>query len=847
MAAQVRLNGTVKFGAVLPITLIMKRSRTATAACLAATTAFATLPAVSPAAAAEKAPTAGIASVAVQGVAAPDSGARTALSATAQAYLAEHGIKVDRSSEVSHVTGVDPYRNQQWGYDAVQAPKASTASTGLGITVAVVDSGVSKVTDLADKVLTGKDFIASGDGTADGKGHGTGVASIIAATVGNSVGLAGIAPDVKILPVRVCDNAGSCPADAVAAGILWAVDHGAQVINLSLGGSDTTAQRSAVAYAESKSIPVIGSVGNSAESGNPVLYPGAYDTVIGVAAVDSSLNRASFSEYGSQVDIAAPGVGIVQAAPGNKYTLGSGTSQAAPHVTAAVALAKAYKSSLTPAAMRTLVTGTATDLGATGRDDQFGYGLVNAAKMLTNLGATVTTPSASPSVPAPTLTAASPVTGSSAGGTTVTLTGTNFTGVDPANPNAVMFGDTPATDVTVLSSTKLTAVAPAAANGTVVVRVLGTAGASTSTSVTFSLRTPLGASFTDTTAKLTGGTVIPVTVTGGTVGATAKEFAAEKITARVGEVVAQVAYVDATHVKVTAPATTKATAVSMQLFHDGVAGPASTAKVNYAPTVTTVAPNKVSAEGGTKVVITGSGFLGVDASDPTAVRFGSANATSFTVVSATSITAVVPAGAGGTVALTVKTSGGTTATQLTYRAPLTITVPSGTAAKASGGTVTLGVTGGTLGATAKDFSANKITLASGKTAVPITYVDATHFKATLPASTAGTISLTLSVDGIAGPAATVNYVPVVTSLSASSDTVAGGKKITVQIAAPDAANARDFRFGDTAATCTRAGTSFSCVVPAAAAAGPTWIRFTTSSGAASRFTPAATFSYTDLD
>ncbi|GAA4609056.1 hypothetical protein GCM10023107_89740 [Actinoplanes octamycinicus] len=431
------------------------------------------------------------------------------------------------------------------------------------------------------------------------------------------------------------------------------------------------------------------------------------------------------------------------------------------------------------------------------------------------------------------------------------VTGTGFSTVNPANPAAVKFGTVNATSFIVVSDTVLTAIAPAGANGPVRITVTNAAGASLGT-VSFTYRAPLRATFeTVTGARMTGGTVVPVSVTGGTVGASAKEFAAEKITAKVGSAAAAVAWVDATHLTVTTPASTKASGLPITLLHDGVAGEPSVATVGYAPGVTTVAPASISTAGGTTVTISGTGFTEVTATDPTAVRFGDVNATSFKVVSATQIVAVAPAGKNGPATVTVKTAGGAGRTAVTYRVPLGLEVPAGTVAKATGGTVTLKVTGGTAGATLKDFTAERITVRAGTAKLATTWVDASHVRVTMPPSNAATGSVTLLHDEVPGAAAAVGYVPVVQSLSASSDRLAGGAKVIVKVAGGDVAAAKNFKFGDKAATCTAQGkgtaTSYECVVPAAAQAGATWVSFTSSAGVASRFTVAAGFFYTDLD
>ncbi|GAA2715389.1 IPT/TIG domain-containing protein [Actinoplanes palleronii] len=452
----------------------------------------------------------------------------------------------------------------------------------------------------------------------------------------------------------------------------------------------------------------------------------------------------------------------------------------------------------------------------------------------------------------PTATQLTPASGALAGGTTVTVTGTGFSAVNKANPAAVKFGDVNASSFTVVSDSKITAVAPAGSAGAVKVTVTSTAGTS-SGEVTFTYKSALGAQFDAVTgAKMAGGTTVPVTVTGGTVGDTAKDFTAEKITARVGEVAATaVAWVDATHVRVTTPKSTKATTVPITLIRDGIAGTPSTATVGYAPAIGLLAPAKVSTVGGTTVTISGTGFSEVKADDPAAVRFGDKNATSFTVKSATSIEAVAPAGVNGVTAVTVKTAGGAGSLPFAYRAPLGIEVTDGAVVKASGGSVLVKVTGGTAGATAKEFTTEAITATVGTAKVTPLWVDATHIRVPVPSSAAASAGITLIHDGVPGTVGTVPYVPVVVSLSAEGDKLTGGAKVTVKIAGGDITTATGFKFGDKAAECTAqgkaSGTTWLCTVPAGARSGPTWVSFIASSGTASRFTIAAAFSYSDLD
>ncbi|MGH9034879.1 MAG: S8 family peptidase, partial [Acidimicrobiia bacterium] len=258
--------------------------------------------------------------------------------------------------------------------------------------------------DLAGAVLPGWDATTdTPGGTTDPQGHGTHVAGIIAARVGNGAGIAGTAPGVRILPVRVLGPNGSGSLSDVVEGIDWAVDHGADVINLSLGGSKgESAYRSVLANARQRGVVVVASAGNDAERGNPVIYPGADPDAIAVASIQPTGLRASSSTWGPWVDLAAPGASIVAPCPDSAsmcaqarpydpslppgYARLSGTSMASPHVAAAAALLLSARPDLTPAEVQAMLQTTADDLGVPGTDSEYGAGLVNPHKALARLG-----------------------------------------------------------------------------------------------------------------------------------------------------------------------------------------------------------------------------------------------------------------------------------------------------------------------------------------------------------------------------------------------------------------------------------------------------------------------------
>ena len=275
----------------------------------------------------------------------------------------------------------DPFRGQQWALDQVSFESSWAVTRGSGITVAVIDSGVrADHQDLAGSVLPGMDYVTAGsNGQIDPNGHGTHVAGIIAAHVNNALGIAGGAPGVRILPVRVLDASGGGVASNVAKGIIWAADHGARVINVSLGGGAAAGVQQAIRYANSKRAVVIAAAGNGGDSGNAPMYPAAYPEAIAVAAVDSNLSHPSFSNTGAYVDVSAPGVGIVSTwgSSPTAYASATGTSMATPYTSAAAALIFAAHPSFSAAQLTYVLESSARDLGPAGVDRAFGHGLIN--------------------------------------------------------------------------------------------------------------------------------------------------------------------------------------------------------------------------------------------------------------------------------------------------------------------------------------------------------------------------------------------------------------------------------------------------------------------------------------
>ncbi|GGT76505.1 type VII secretion-associated serine protease mycosin [Streptomyces lateritius] len=292
----------------------------------------------------------------------------------------------------------DTIRARQWGLEALHTTEAWRTTQGEGVTVAVLDTGVdADHPDLAGSVLTGKDLIGFGARRGDRAWarHGTAMAGIIAGHghgPGREDGVLGIAPKVKILPVRVIlegtdksrDKARKSRGTALAEGIRWAADNGADVINLSLGDDSKSAhpdagEDAAVQYALAKGVSVVASAGNGGEKGDHISYPAAYPGVVAVTAVDRFGIRASFSTRRWYATVSAPGVDIVIADPDRSYYEGWGTSAAAAFVSGAVALVRAAHPDLTPAQVKRLLIDTARNRPASGRSDAKGYGTVDPA------------------------------------------------------------------------------------------------------------------------------------------------------------------------------------------------------------------------------------------------------------------------------------------------------------------------------------------------------------------------------------------------------------------------------------------------------------------------------------
>ncbi len=275
----------------------------------------------------------------------------------------------------------DPYyASAQASYlDPIRLPAAWDVTTGADdLVLAVVDSGVDRQhPDLEDRLLPGWDFVNNDDSPDDDFGHGTQVATIAAASTDNRTGIAGVAWRAKVLPVKVLDHQGRGTDAHIAAGITWAVDHGADVINLSFGApqpSQTLA--AAVGYAGSHNVVIVSAAGNASAPGPD--FPAALDGVIAVSATDRLGNLAWFSNYGPGIDVAAPGIDILTGTYDGPYKRMEGTSFAAPIVAGVALLARSRFPGDSADAIIDRIRRGAREAGPLGIDDYFGYGIVDA-------------------------------------------------------------------------------------------------------------------------------------------------------------------------------------------------------------------------------------------------------------------------------------------------------------------------------------------------------------------------------------------------------------------------------------------------------------------------------------
>jgi subtilisin family serine protease len=319
----------------------------------------------------------------------------------------------------------DPGWSAQYGPARIQAPQAWDVITGTSaVTIAVIDTGVDLAhPDLASKIWTnpgetgggketngvdddgdgyvddwrGWDFVNADNLPQDDNSHGSHVAGIAAAATNNSAGIAGMAWGARVMALKVLDAAGNGTTASVGAAITWAANHGAKVINLSLGTSaPALVMEDAVNYAYASGVVVAAAAGNN---GPTVFFPGAYEHALAVAATDENDNHASYSNVGPEVDLAAPGSSIYSTVPGG-YGYKSGTSMATPHVAGVAALLAGLPQFNTVDKIIATLELTALDFGDPGPDSYYGYGLVQAYDAVIFDPSTIT-PTPTPPPPPP--------------------------------------------------------------------------------------------------------------------------------------------------------------------------------------------------------------------------------------------------------------------------------------------------------------------------------------------------------------------------------------------------------------------------------------------------------------
>ncbi len=308
------------------------------------------------------------------------------------AVLSKAALKNLRLRKDVEYIEIDPKRyllaeSTPFGITMVQADQVSDSLTG-NMTVCITDTGYSLGhEDLPTAGVTGDDNDGNGNDTGnwfeDGHGHGTHVSGTIAALGNNDLGVVGVNPggNLNIHMVKVFDDNGQWAygSDLVAA-IDQCAASGAKVISMSLGGGvPSAAEQAAFDNAAANGILAIAAAGNDGNSS--LSYPASYDSVMSVAAVDSNGDKASFSQFNEQVEIAAPGVGVLSTLPGNTYAAWDGTSMATPHVAGVAALVWSHYPACTRDEMRQAINKSAEDRGAVGRDNSYGHGIVKAKNM----------------------------------------------------------------------------------------------------------------------------------------------------------------------------------------------------------------------------------------------------------------------------------------------------------------------------------------------------------------------------------------------------------------------------------------------------------------------------------
>jgi hypothetical protein len=283
----------------------------------------------------------------------------------------------------------DPFYSVQWALEQIEAPAAWGYSTGQGTLIAIIDTGTDlDHPDLADKVRTDidYDFINDDDTADDDHSHGTHVSGSAAATTNNGTGIAGLGWEAMILPIKVLDSQGDGDSADLAQAIRYAADHGADVINMSLGGpvDCPLAVQEAADYAHARGVVLVAASGNHGGSDGPnaEMFPANCQHVLGVGATTINDAIGSYSNYGAHVSVVAPGSGIYSTWTGGSYVNDSGTSMATPHVAGLAALVMAHYPAYTPDEIASALLDNADDLGEAGWDEYYGCGRINGSNSL---------------------------------------------------------------------------------------------------------------------------------------------------------------------------------------------------------------------------------------------------------------------------------------------------------------------------------------------------------------------------------------------------------------------------------------------------------------------------------
>ena len=671
------------------------------------------------------------------------------------------------------------------GYDFVSDSSPATAGCDARVGATSFDgdyisTGTYGAVGWDDNPLDPGDW----ENCSDSSWHGTHVAGTIAAVGNNSAGVIGVAPEAKIQPVRVLSYRGGWTSD-IAAGITWASGgnvsgvpvnaNPADVINLSLGGrgSCSTTMQTAIDGAIGRGSVVVVSAGNRNEDAS-LHSPANCNNVITVASSTSSGVRSSFSNYGSTVEITAPGSGILSTmnsgttTPGSAtYATYSGTSMAAPHVSGVAALLKAADGTRTSSQILTLMQSTVQAFPTTGglydcTTSECGPGLLTAAAAANT---------------APTIIGISPSSGSTSGNDVVTITGTNLTGT-----SGITFGGASGTSVTVNSATSVTVTTPSASAGAKDVVLTTTDGSVTSVGGFTYYAAPTISSLDVTSGPTVGGTSVVITGT---------ELAATS-SVTFGGTAATITARSSTTVTVTTPAKSAGTVDVIVTTSAGSVTAASAYEFKPFPIITSYSTDQGSVTGGDVVTITGSNLTGT-----TGVTFDGASGTDLTVTS-TTVTVTTPAGTEGLADVAVTNASGTTTDTNAFRY---FPVPVATSLTATSGT-TAGGTQVTIqgsGFANSDVQTNQwISVSFGGTNAMVWLVSQTSAVVTTPARSAGTVDVVVTTPGgtstltsaftfVAPPAPPTSNPPASAPASSSGGGGGGGGDNEITAVAPSAA------------------------------------------------------------